>query len=665
MNSLHNLSPMRLLLVVAAALLLVACATIGRPEGGARDVTPPQYVRSQPADGELNVNRKKINIFFDENVTLDNASQKVVVSPPQKNQPIISSNGRRVTVELRDTLRDSTTYTIDFADAIKDLNEGNILDGFAMAFSTGPYIDSLAISGMVFEARTLEPAQGMIVGVYSNFTDTTLTTTPFDRVTKTNQLGQFRIRNMAPGTYHVFAVNDLNHDYHWDRSEDIAFLNTTIVPTTEPITLNDTISPDSIVTYQAYRTLPNDILLTWFNEKYTPSYLVKNERPDRKRLYIEMSTPQDSLPEIKVVGSEFDGRNLRELSVLDYTQGRDSITYWLTDTVLMKNDSLRMQVSYLKTDSLGKLVLNTDTLKFNLRAQRNKKKKEEKKKDDEVADSLQSVKIEFMPLKIDVANTQDLNKDILLSADIPIARIDSAAVRMEKMVDTLWVAVDPPEVKRRAEHNPREYLISCKWEPGTKYRLSVDSASVHDIYGLFNAPVKKEFTTLKEEDYSALFFKVDGLGGQPAIVELLQSDRPIAEASVGKDGAASFTYLKPGSYYARLYIDSNDNKKWDTGCIADSLQPEEVYYYPKKLNLKKNWDVEQVWNIYDTPVDQQKPNDIKKNKPKVPAGQKNAEAEEEDTEDNEWDTMQNDPFFLNRNGNNTRDTLHNQNNLYY
>ena len=197
--------------------LLAACASIGRPEGGERDELPPVFVRSNPEPGALEFKGNRLNIFFDENIKMEDVMNKVVVSPVQKQPPSISANGKRLTVEFRDTLVDNATYTVDFSDAIRDLNEGNILDGFAFDFSTGSTRDSLVISGMLFEARNLEPAQGMIVGVYSNLSDTAISTLPFERIAKTNQYGQFVIRNLAPGTYNVYAVNDLNRDYHWDR----------------------------------------------------------------------------------------------------------------------------------------------------------------------------------------------------------------------------------------------------------------------------------------------------------------------------------------------------------------------------------------------------------------------------------------------------------------
>lgn len=214
---------MRMLLVVAVALIVAACASMGRPEGGPKDEIPPVYVRSTPAPGARNVSADRFTIIFNENVQIKDAMSKVVVSPPQKSMPKIMAVGRNVRIEMVDTLLPNTTYTIDFTDAISDLNEGNELDGFAFDFSTGDTLDSLCISGMVFEAATLEPAQGMLVGVHSNLSDTAITTLPFDRITRTNQLGQFTVRNLKPGSYRIFAVNDVNRDNKWDRSEDVAF----------------------------------------------------------------------------------------------------------------------------------------------------------------------------------------------------------------------------------------------------------------------------------------------------------------------------------------------------------------------------------------------------------------------------------------------------------
>lgn len=633
------------LFVVAAALLLAACASIGRPEGGPRDMTPPVMVSSTPAPGSVNVSNGRIDIVFDENVTLDDPMNKIVVSPPQKKQAQISSNGRRVRITLRDTLRDSTTYTVDLADAVRDLNEGNILDGLAIDFSTGPSIDTLMISGIVFEGRTLEPAQGMIVGVYSTpVADTALTTLPMERITKTNALGRFTIRNLKPGSYRVFAINDLNHDFHWDRSEDIAFLDRDISPSTMAIEVTDTFTDaagnDSLVTRPATRFLPDDILLTWFNENYKPLYLVKHERPDARRLTLEMSTRSDSLPQLTLLNTVRAGARLDREAVLQSSPGLDSLTYWLRDTTLISSDTLKIAARYLHTDTLDNITFTTDTLTFALRQAKKKKKR------DEETDSVP--KLEFVNIGISSRQPQDLNIPLLFETSAPTASIDSAGFRIEELVDSIWMPVaaripSPPDSLQ-----PMRLLTEMTWKPKTKYRVTIDSLAVTDIYGNHNRPFVQEVSTHAIEDYAALFFNIGDLGPDSAIVELLSSDKPVRLEPV-RNGVATFEYVTPGAYYARLFIDRNHNGRWDTGCVADTLQPEDVFYFSKKLNLKKNWDVEQQWNIYETPVDLQKPEDIKKNKPPRPKWETEEEREKRkkgnnDDEEEEFDPFMNDPF---------------------
>lgn len=633
------------LFVVAAALLLAACASIGRPEGGPRDMTPPVMVSSTPAPGSVNVSNGRIDIVFDENITLDEPMNKIVVSPPQKKQAQISSNGRRVRITLRDTLRDSTTYTVDLADAVRDLNEGNILDGLAIDFSTGPSIDTLMISGIVFEGRTLEPAQGMIVGVYSTpVADTALTTLPMDRITKTNALGRFTIRNLKPGSYRVFAINDLNHDFHWDRSEDIAFLDRDISPSTMAVEVTDTFTDaagnDSLVTRPATRFLPDDILLTWFNENYKPLYLVKHERPDARRLTLEMSTHSDSLPQLTLLNTVRAGARLDREAVLQSSPGLDSLTYWLRDTTLIGSDTLKIAARYLHTDTLDNITFTTDTLTFALRQPKKKKKR------DEETDSVP--KLEFVNIGISSRQPQDLNMPLLFETSAPTASIDSAGFRIEELVDSVWMPVAAKIPSPPDSLQPMRLLTEMTWKPKTKYRVTIDSLAVTDIYGNHNRPFVQEVSTHAIEDYAALFFNIGDLGPDSAIVELLSSDKPVRLEPV-RNGVATFEYVTPGAYYARLFIDRNQNGRWDTGSVADTVQPEDVFYFSKKLNLKKNWDVEQQWNIYETPVDLQKPEDIKKNKPPRPKWETEEEREKRkkgnnDDEEEEFDPFMNDPF---------------------
>ncbi len=658
---------MRFLLWAALAVLAAACASIGRPEGGERDETPPVFVRSDPAPGATNAKNTRLTAYFDENVQLEDAFTKVVVSPAQKTPPTVTANGRRVTVELRDTLLDSTTYTIDFADAIKDLNEGNILDGFALDFSTGPTIDTLRISGVVLQAENLEPAQGMLVGVYSNLSDTAITTLPMERIARTNQLGQFTIRNLPYGEYRIFAVNDVNRDYHWDRSEDIAFFDDIVVPSVVDFEVTDTLysseGADSLNVRQGIRFLPNDILLTWFNENYKPHYLADYKRPVRRQITLNFGAPLDSLPQVTIVdGAPGAGRDISEWALVQENATRDSLLYWISDPQVLAADSLRLNVRYQKTDTLDQLVWTNDTLRFFFRDPKKKEKK--KKKDDEpkfTVDSITGDTVfidpdrEYISISAKSGNPQDLGKPLLIEMSLPLERLDSSAVHLQAMVDTVWN--DIPFTMRPDSVGPLLLSrVDAKWEPGGKYKFTIDSLAATSIYGPWNKKFEHQFTLKQPEDYANLKVDLPGLDSLQVVVELLSTaDVPVMRGvkAPGKT-SAEIRLINPGKYFMRLFIDDNLNGKWDTGSMSGSVQPEEVYYFAKNLNLKKNWDVTQEWDIYELPVDAQKPYAIKKNKPKLKRGEKapsdGNEEEEDEFGGNQFGGYGNDGFGGNRGG---------------
>ena len=161
----------RLLGGVAIAAALYSCASVGRIEGGPYDETPPRFISGTPTPGALHHNKNKLSIEFDEFIKLDKPNEKIVISPPQVQQPEIKSNGKKVVITLQDTLKPNTTYTFDFGDAIQDNNEGNPLENFFYSFSTGDRLDSMAVAGTVLNAANLEPVKGMLVGLHANLAD--------------------------------------------------------------------------------------------------------------------------------------------------------------------------------------------------------------------------------------------------------------------------------------------------------------------------------------------------------------------------------------------------------------------------------------------------------------------------------------------------------------
>ena len=592
---------------------MYSCANIGNPSGGPIDKTPPIFMRSNPTPNAVNVKDRKIEIFFDEIVTLKDPSTKIIVSPAQTEMPRMSALGRKVTVELVDSLLPNTTYTIDFSNSIQDNNEGNAIDNFAFAFSTGSVIDSMRVSGYVLDSRTLEPMQSVVVGLQSNLADSAFHKEKLQRVALTNDRGQFTIRNVSPGSYHIFALKDLDRDYKFGNpTEDIAFLDSIIVPSigsreAADTVYNDLNEIDTIMRATRPAYFPNDILLSMFNEDRKSQYLANNLRVDSTRISLTFAAASDTLPSLSIVG-----RNdvPDQWYTLERSQTNDTLTYWIRPPHLVSADTLMVATTYLRTDTASNLSWGTDTLKFTFQRQKAKKKKK-----NEETDSLEQIR--FMELHPLANGTQEVYAPLLLQTGTPIERYSREAFHLQRKLqnDTIFY---PAEIKsialRDSTLNRRDLMLKVDWEPGAAYTLAVDSLAMTDIYGLQTKPLKVDFNVRKMEEYGNIVFNIPAVRDS-AIVELLDGTEKIVLRAPVKNHRAELLNLLPGKYYARLFIDRNGNGKYDTGNYDMHLQPEETVYYPGAINLKKNWDVEQTWDIYATPIDKQKPEAIKKNKP--------------------------------------------------
>lgn len=645
-----------LLWALVLAGVLASCASIGNPSGGPRDEDPPRFVRANPAPGSLNVNRQKIEIEFDELVNVKDAFSKVVVSPISKSTPRVSSLGRKITVQFNDTLIPNTTYTIDFADAIEDNNESNKLQGFTYSFSTGNVLDTLQISGMVLSADALEPQQGMLVGVYSNLADSALSTLPLERVAKTDDRGRFSIQGLAPGEYRLFAVADVDNDYKRANPEEaMAFYDFTLTPTAERVNAVDTVfdlltgDVDTVLNRERTRFLPNDILLRSFESDYKSQFLQKYERVDSTRLRFIFNAPSETLPEISPVNVE----GYKDWWTLERSAKNDTLTYWLNPATLVATDSLQIAATYFRTDSAQNLTLATDTLKFFTQRPKVTKKKEKKKEKDEEADTI-PVKIPALGFKMISQSTQEVNLPLIMEFDTPLNRFDTTAFHLEMMVDTVWAPVPKAWKPEHVDSlNPRTFKIEYPWEYATEYRLSVDTLAATGIYGLMTDPLEHKFKTKAEEDYCALTLNISNFTDTiPAFVELVNnSDAPVRREKV-VNNSVTFKYLAPGKYYVRIFEDHNGNGIYDTGDFNLHRQPDMAYYYPKIINLKKNWEKSESWNVFDTAIDLMKPEAIKKNKPATDKRNRNNKSEnglEEEEEEDYFDPTRN-PFDPNDKG---------------
>ena len=607
-------------------LFLVACARMGQPDGGWYDDDPPKVIGSMPADQSANVKSKKITIYFDEYIKLEDATSKVIVSPPQLEMPEIKSAGKRIIVELKDTLKENTTYTIDFSDAITDNNEGNPMGNYTYSFSTGEQIDTFEVSGYVLDASNLEPIKGIMVGLYDDFADSAFKTKPMLRVSRTDGSGHFVVKGVAPGKYRAFALKDADGDFIFNqKSEMLAFNHDTLVPSWKPDTRVDTVWRDSLhidallqVPYTHF--LPDDVTLLAFTMTQTDRYLLKTERKEANMFSMYFSYGHPELPVIR--GLNFDADSA---FVIETGEKQDTIHYWLRDTALVNQDTLRMEISYMMTDTLGALVSQTDTIDVLAKTpyekrmkdkakelERWQKEQDKKKKRGEPYDSIYREK----PLepRINLPQTMTPENEVTVEMATPLVRCDTSMVHLYSMIDSVWY--ESTCVFEPVEHSIREYRILANWKPGIEYSLEIDSAAFEDIYGKVSDPYKQGVKIDTEETYSSLKITLSGIADTAQVIlQLLSASDAVVKEVRAEKSVATFKYVKPGKYYLRALVDLNGNGIWDTGDYDQNLQAEAIYYYPREIECKEKWDVSQNWNVLSTPVYKQKPLAITKQKP--------------------------------------------------
>lgn len=478
-------------LVILSLMLFSACANMASPNGGPYDEEPPKFISSVPAPGQLNYQGKKVEILFDELIQVDKPTENVIITPPQMMQPVIKANGRRVVVELEDSLRANTTYTIDFTNSIADNNEKNILENFSFAFSTGDAIDTLQIAGVLLDAATLEPISGITIGVHTDLADSAFTTVPFVRTSRTNDRGAFTIRNMAPGTYRIYALEDVTRSYMYSQpGQQIAFSDSLIVPSFELTTRLDTIWKDSL-TIDTIRVVPythffpDNIELRLFKEKRERQYMLRPERNEERLLTLRFNTTLDSLPRVSPLNFDPAG----DWYFVQTEEERKTVKYWLIDSLVWQQDTLQVAVDYWKSDSLNVLRPQTDTVNF---AMRRRQKPTSKKKSGEPEP------IEYLTLNVSPTGTMEMTDTLSITFMEPVLHLDSAMFRLNQLIDSTWTAVDfrffPDST------NTLRYFLLRPWRYAEEYQLEVDSAAIHSVYGHWNQAVSNSFKVKKEEE---------------------------------------------------------------------------------------------------------------------------------------------------------------------
>ena len=618
----------KLFYIFCIASIIVGCARMGSPDGGWYDDDPPRVIGATPEDKATNVKSKKITILFDEFIKLEDATNKVIVSPPQLEQPEIKASGKKIIVELQDTLKDNTTYTIDFSDAISDNNEGNPMGNYTYSFSTGEQIDTFEVSGYVLDASNLEPIKGIAVGLYDDLADSAFKTKPLMRISRTDGSGHFVIKGVAPGTYRAYALQDADGDFRFtQKGEMIAFNHDTFEPSSKPDTRVDTVWRDSLhidaLLQKPYtHFLPDDITLLAFKQLQTDRTLLKTERVEPNKISMYFTYGDSLLPQIKGLNFKADSA-----FIIETNEKRDTIHYWIRDTTLVNQDTLSMDITYHVTDTLGNLVLQTDSAvdivpKVSYEKRMKEKAKEiekwqkeqdKKKKREEKYDSIYPVK----PLepKFAVPASMIPGQKITVEMPTPLMHCDTSAVHLYSQIDSLWY--DAECVFRPVENSIRQYEILADWKLGVEYSLEIDSAAFVDIYGLVSNPYKQGIKVKTLDEFSSLTLNISGVEAVDTtiIVQMLTSQDAVTQEVRVSKGKAEFKYVTPGKFYLRAFIDANGNGVWDTGDYDADRQAEAVYYYSKELECKEKWDVTESWNLTATPRFRQKPQAIVKQKP--------------------------------------------------
>ena len=569
----------RSILVFPFVLLLLAqCAKVVAPAGGPKDVIPPNLVKSVPLPSSTNFEGTKIILTFDEFIQTPEISQKLIVSPPQEQPPVVKQKGKSLELNFKEPLIENTTYTLYFSDAIADNNEGNKIPNFEFAFSTGDVIDSLSFSGKVVDAFTLTPVEGTLVMLYSSFEDTLpLTTRPL-YLSKTSKNGDFLLSNLKSASYKIFALTDMNSNYIFDQqTEAIAFNNEPVrsemlkFRSSKPTINGDSISENT-----------QDLLqLRLFVEENRIHSLTDFSRSQRRQLRLIFTQK----PEIPVHLKPIQTQTFEEKWFIQETnKGGDTLIYWITDSKLSKNDTLQLLTTYGKTDSLQNIVEETDTLRFFY----------EEKKDTDRQRKKEVAKPTSLPVKISFTKNKLPKPTDRLSVEfnMPLASIDTTLLILENLTDSATVTgihFLPDSL------NPRLFNSPMTWKPNVKYRFTALPGAFINLDSVTNDTIKVDFAGVDPEQYGTLNLKLAEVTSN-VIVELLTEKGNFVERKiVNTDGVIPFTYIAPGKYYFRFIVDSNGNGKWDTGWYIKGIQPERIIVHeengkPKISTVRANWE---------------------------------------------------------------------------
>ena len=623
LNNLSSLVRLRiyilyLVLWTGFVIFITDCAKVGTPMGGPGDEIPPRVVSSKPENYKKNFTGERLEITFDEFVTIRDLNNELIVSPPLKERTTMRMRGKTFILNLNNKLRDSITYTLNFGKAITDFHEGNVLLNYEFVVSTGDILDSLTVTGRLMQAEDLQPSKDpVLVMLYNNLNDSA----PLQEIPiylgKTGKEGDFMINNIKTGTYKIFALKDANRNMiydlpdEWIAFSDSAFIfDPSVTEFSEDIIIDtshiaeyvdSTMFSDTLMTQFVVDSISGDTIkipqklsyalhinLALFNEMTTIQYITDKDRVEREKIFITFNRPPFDSVLIEPLNFEDKPQTLLKQISANY----DTIVMWIADTSIASMDTLLMKVTYSVYDSLHHLVRTSDTLNLRYReakpeatGRRSRKKQEE------------TPQTEYLNLQFNVTpnGSMDLNNQLTASAPRPVFDFDSSRMHLFKLVDTVEVAEPWHLVPDSARI--RKFSFRVNWEEGVEYHLYIDPGAFTDIYGLGNDTIDISFTTRFLDYYGKIIVSL-GDNQSPYLIQLLDDkNKLVASRSVIDGTKIEFQYLYPANYTFKAIRDLNQNGRWDTGNYLEKIQPEKVFYYPEKIELRSNWDVEITWDI--------------------------------------------------------------------
>jgi hypothetical protein len=577
--------------LTGAVFLLFLCSrcanTQAGPSGGPKDTIPPVLLRTTPGVNTTHFAGKKIELTFNEYIALKDISKNVVLSPPSLRKPLVQRRGKNIQVVFQDSLRQNRTYTIDFGNSLADNNEGNVYPPYKFIFATGAIIDSMAFTGVVRDAYTLEPVENTMVMLYENLSDSAVYNELPVAVARTDSWGYFSVQNIAPQTYQMYALEDKNSNYRYDPgNEKIAFLDTLVIP-------EHTVSMLPVITDNkdtaALEARPVERLLLISAENVRKQFLVEYPQLEKRKFQLVFNQHYPAITCFQIDGiSEAD-------YVVEYSRFRDTLTYWLTAATVP--DTLRASIEYLKTDSLNNLSPVDANLRFSLKKDdRAQQEKNRKNKNDTVTD------IPKLQPKITFSEQLGMKRGISIAFNALPVKIDTAKITLFKIDEKKKRSKEPfrwlPDTASLLRFN-----VQAKWITVTDYELEVLPDAFSDVYGLANDTIVNKFTTPNPDKFCHVTFDLSNVSSH-YILQLLngKKDRVLRETLIDKAGKALFDYLPSGEYVVRFIEDANHNGVWDACKMETKTQPEKVAIMrfsdaSDKLLLRENSEVEQSVDV--------------------------------------------------------------------